>query len=161
MDRCGCGCVDGWVGWFGHHQHLFIELQHSANIFIPVGGTWLCICERRLSFSKVLFAGNEGFTDVYGWWASAIISSSILLRWVFRWLLNDYSILYFLTTGQTSFHFLFINLFMGVCFALLKMELTASGVLGKLSTSQMHPSPYKPSQSSLLNLFIFTASWPI
>lgn len=110
---------------------------------------------------KRLFAGNEGFMDIYGWWASAIISSNVLLRWVFRWLFNDYSILYFLTTGQTSFHFLFINLFMSVCFALLKMELTASGVLGKLSTSQMHPSPYKPSQFSLLNLFIFTASWPI
>lgn len=52
---------------------LFL-LGELGSVYVKEGSPFLN------KIIKLLFAGNEGFTDIYGWRASAIISSNALLR---------------------------------------------------------------------------------
>lgn len=131
---------------------MFIKLQHSTDIFIPVRGIWLCIMKGDTPFlnkrTELLSASSEGLTHSSQAFMAHRLQQSSFPMLFYGERSDEYlMIIPFLKTGRSPLHFFLSNLFMYICFAVLGMEPTSSGTLGKL------PGACKPSPS-LFNLLI-------
>lgn len=161
-------CGDGWVlgrqadrwmvGSFGYHQHLFIELQHSVDIlslleefgsvYMKEGTPFL---NKRI---KLIFASTERFTVHRHLWLTGFTQSYFLMPF-YGERSDDYLMIILFFKNRLNFISLLINLFMYICFAVLRLEAHRRSLQAKsLFAADTHPGTCKSSQSSLFHLFI-------